>query len=103
MVSHLSVQACSHCNDASCFIVDGEHIGGRTLGVLRQDLVTQHPVCSFGVIFVHRRHSHNKCSYGTETQRQDANIFLLSFYLFLLLLAIKIHQKLRGWGYIEHC
>lgn len=24
--THLSVQACSHRDDASCFVVDGEHI-----------------------------------------------------------------------------
>lgn len=68
-MSHLSVQAGRHCDDSSCFIVDGKHVGGRTFGILRQDLVAQHPVRRFGVVFVDRRDCHNKCTYWRETQR----------------------------------
>lgn len=67
---HLSVQACRHRNDASRLVVDGEHIGRRALWILRQDLVTQYPIRCFGVVFVNRCHRHNKCSYGTDRQRQ---------------------------------
>lgn len=81
MCTHLSVQARCHCDDASRFIVDGEHIGGWTFRVLRQDLVSQHPICCFGVIFVDSRHCHNERPCGIRKQRQDANIFYF-IYLF---------------------
>lgn len=81
-VKHLSVQACCHCYDASCFIVDGEHVGSRTLRVLRHDLVTQHPICCFGVIFVNRCYCHNKCSYGIERQKQNVNTFMTSIFFY---------------------
>lgn len=60
--THLSVQACSHRDDASCFVVDGEHIWRRALWSLRQDLVPQHPISCFGIIFVYRCHCHDVCS-----------------------------------------
>lgn len=63
---HLSVQACSHCDDASSLIVDGVHVGGWTLWVLRQDFVAQHPVCCFGVIFVNRCDRHYKGPYERD-------------------------------------
>lgn len=80
MFTHLPVQSCRHCDDSSRFIVDGEHVGGRTLRVLRQNLVTQHPIRRSGVVFVNRRHGHHKRPCG----RMQIILFHLyiSFVLF---------------------
>lgn len=59
-IAYLSVQAGCDGNDASCLIVDGEHVGCRALRILGYDLVAQHPIGCFGVIFVNRRYRHNK-------------------------------------------
>lgn len=91
-VTHLSVQPCRHCDDSSCFIVDGEHVGGWTFRVLRQDLVAQHPIRCFGVIFVDGRHRHNKRPCGRAKQRQDAKYFHF-IYLFPFLFFWEIKRR----------
>lgn len=81
---YLSVQACSHCNNASSFIVDGEHVGGWTLWILRQDLVTEHAICCFGVVFVNRSYRHNKGSFGRQKTSQNTNTSMLTSLFFQL-------------------
>lgn len=59
-IAYLSVQASCDGNDVSCLVVNGEHVGCRALGILGSDLVAQHPIGCFGVVFVNRRYRHNK-------------------------------------------
>lgn len=93
-VKHLSVQACRHRNDASRLIVDGEHVGGWTLGVLSQDLVTQHPISCFRVVFVNSCDGHNKCSCGMKTQY----LRVISRYVSSSLLDDEKHEQVNGNG-----
>lgn len=62
MHTHLSIEACCHRDDVTSLVVNGEHVGGGALGVLREDLVSQHPIGSFWIILVHRCHCHHKGS-----------------------------------------
>ena len=58
--AYLSVKTGCHCDDAPCLVVDGEHVGGRALRILGEDLVAQHSVGRLVVVLVHRGDGHDK-------------------------------------------
>lgn len=50
---YLPIEARCHSDDVTRLIVDREHVGGGALGILGEDLISQHPIGSFGIILVH--------------------------------------------------
>ena len=58
--AYLAVKTSCYGDDASGLVVDGEHVGGRALGILGQYLVAQHSVGRLGVVLVHRGDGHDE-------------------------------------------
>lgn len=58
--THLSIKASCHSDDVTGLVVNGKHIGGGALRILRQDFVSQHPISSFWVILINCCHSHHE-------------------------------------------
>jgi len=60
--THLPIKACCHSDDVTSLVVNGKYVGGGALGILGKDLVSQHPIGHFWIIFVHCCHCHHKGS-----------------------------------------
>lgn len=60
--THLPIKSCCHSNDVTSVVVNGENVGGGALGILGEDLISQHPIGSFRIILVHCCYCHHKGS-----------------------------------------
>lgn len=74
--THLPIEARCHSDDVTSLVVNGKHVGRGALGILGQDLVTQHPIGCFWVVLIHGCHRHHKWSWKGDTQQVNAHIHM---------------------------